>query len=601
MAKQTDKSKRPQCDKPEFGVMPAELVALPHWVLWRYEWRDDKTTPGKGSWTKVPYRTSGGKASSTGPDSWSAFALAVNAFGRGRYDGIGFVFTDTPYSGVDLDACITHDVDAAEFRITPFASRVIERLQTYTELSPSKTGLHAIGMASDMAALKTELDGNEIEVYSTGRYFTFTGLAWHDSALPVRDIHSDISDIVAKIRARKAGTSPMIDVDERLRMAFNADPKILSLFNGSTLEYAGDDSRADFALCRKLARYADNRPDLLDSMFRKSKLFRAKWDERRGDNSYGQQTISKAIENPSSGLGQRSAAMPKLSSYDSRKPQRYSVDDLWDAAMAYRRGEFSEGVKPGYDPLARAYRPRKGLLSIIIGDPGSGKSTMVDTWAHFIAKNYGWQFTFASFETQPIERHILDLCQIHLAKPTFAFVKDEAGVSIAATDAEMEMARKEIRQWFRFLGPQDDELDLNSILSYVEDDIKDFGVSGFVLDPWSELDQTRNLYETQTQFIEQELRKLRHFTRGHDLHTWLIVHPTKAGENRKDGRPTLYSANGSSHFYNKADFGLVVHVHANKKTTLYVDKVRFGELGERDAEIDYIYDVHKRCYLALAE
>lgn len=607
MARQTDKSKRPRCAKPEFAAMPAELTALRHWVMWRYEWRDDKDTPGKGAWTKVPYQPSGRHASSTGAETWSSFSVCLNAFenSRARYDGVGFVFTQSEYAGVDLDDCVTHEEDAAEFRITPFAARVVERLQTYTELSPSITGLHMIGKAAELKALKTELDGNEIEVYSTGRYFTFSGNSWQNTPLAVRDINFDLTDIVEKIRTRKAepqkakARPSAISVDERLKLAM-ANQKLADLFNGDTWEYGGDDSRADFALCRWLAYYADGSTDLLDAMFRKSKLYRNKWDDRRGDSTYGEQTIAKILGTQKSYLGSRAALLKSESTYESRKVRRFKFNDLWEAAMEYRCGKIAEGVHPGCPAIARHYRPRKGLMTIIIGDPGCGKTTMVDTWAYYIARNSGWPITFASFETQPIHRHILDLCQIHLGKPTFTFIKGANGESIAATDEEMEQARIDINEYFNFLMPEDDEMNLDSILRYVDDDIRDFGTGGFVLDPWSELDQTRDMHQTQTEFIDTELRKLRSFTRHREIHTWLIVHPTKAGENRINGRPTLYSATGSAHFYKKADYGIVVHTPQDNKTTVYIDKVRFSEVGTRGAEIEFLFDQHARRYLPLA-
>jgi primase-polymerase (primpol)-like protein len=55
----------------------APLVAMPHWVLWRWETKKD------GKRTKVPYQAKrpGTKASSTDPRTWSDYATAVAAAG----------------------------------------------------------------------------------------------------------------------------------------------------------------------------------------------------------------------------------------------------------------------------------------------------------------------------------------------------------------------------------------------------------------------------------------------------------------------------------------------------------------------------------------
>jgi hypothetical protein len=53
-------------------------------------------------------------------------------------------------------------------------------------------------------------------------------------------------------------------------------------------------SEADLALCSLLASWT-NDPAHIDSLFRQSALFRPKWDERRGDGTYGDRTILRAI------------------------------------------------------------------------------------------------------------------------------------------------------------------------------------------------------------------------------------------------------------------------------------------------------------------
>ena len=62
-----------------------------------------------------------------------------------------------------------------------------------------------------------------------------------------------------------------------------------------------------------------------------------------------------------------------------------------------------------------------------------------------------------------------------------------------------------------------------------------------------------------------------------------MAHPTKLPKN-KDGVievPTLYDISGSANFFNKADFGIVVHRdRINNTTEVHVQKVKFKHLGE---------------------
>ena len=126
------------------------------------------SNPQKGK--KRPINPGTGKpASVTNPNDWGSFDSAVRRLKKGGVDGIGFVFTeDDPYVGIDLDGC--RDVKTG--RIKPRAQKIIDRFDSYTEVSPSGTGIHII--------VKGRLPGKgintgKIEIYDKGRYFTITG------------------------------------------------------------------------------------------------------------------------------------------------------------------------------------------------------------------------------------------------------------------------------------------------------------------------------------------------------------------------------------------------------------------------------------------
>jgi primase-polymerase (primpol)-like protein len=55
-------------------------------------------------------------------------------------------------------------------------------------------------------------------------------------------------------------------------------------------------SEADQALCGHLAWWLDRDPARIDAAFRQSGLMRPKWDERHGEETYGQRTIRKALQ-----------------------------------------------------------------------------------------------------------------------------------------------------------------------------------------------------------------------------------------------------------------------------------------------------------------
>jgi hypothetical protein len=146
----------------------AELAKLDRWVCWRLEQRDPDKPP-----TKVPYRVGGKrKAASTIPATWSSFDLCRrSAFRQHNADGIGFVVDGSDdLVGFDLDDCIVNG------ELAPWAHAIAERLGSYTERSPSGTGLRIFvrGTIPDDGR-KRPYHSGKIEVYARARFFTITG------------------------------------------------------------------------------------------------------------------------------------------------------------------------------------------------------------------------------------------------------------------------------------------------------------------------------------------------------------------------------------------------------------------------------------------
>jgi hypothetical protein len=169
-----------------------DLVALsdhPRWVAWQTEERE----PGKPR-TKVPYSpVSGAKARADDPSTWGSRSAAEaraarlpKPFGVG---GVGIQLGDLgdgrSIGGIDLDSCRDEDGSLA-----PWASEIIDRLETYAEVSPSGRGakLFFTYATADIAKLRAAM-GTEygkmwkagsgehppaIELHLGNRYFAVT-------------------------------------------------------------------------------------------------------------------------------------------------------------------------------------------------------------------------------------------------------------------------------------------------------------------------------------------------------------------------------------------------------------------------------------------
>jgi len=112
--------------------LPRDLVAGERWVAWATETRAGKPT-------KVPRvpRRSHMRASVTAPDTWGTLEDALKAAEAESIDGIGRVLGDG-LAALDLDACRNPQTG----HIRPEAALIIERLNSYTEVSPSGSGIH---------------------------------------------------------------------------------------------------------------------------------------------------------------------------------------------------------------------------------------------------------------------------------------------------------------------------------------------------------------------------------------------------------------------------------------------------------------------------
>jgi putative DNA primase/helicase len=154
--------------------VPAELREPLQWVDFKLEPSQKQT-----KLTKIPYNArTGRKASSTNPKTWATYKAALDAYGRGGYDGLGFVFSpEDPYTGVDLDNCRDPETGAIE----PKAQAIIDRLAGYTEVSPSGKGVHIIVKAKLPPGRKRrDVEWRPgvpgvIEMYDHARFFTMTG------------------------------------------------------------------------------------------------------------------------------------------------------------------------------------------------------------------------------------------------------------------------------------------------------------------------------------------------------------------------------------------------------------------------------------------
>lgn len=327
-----------------------ELVALPRWVLWQAEWIDKRQ-----KYTKRPINPHTlDLAESDNPETWGTFEQAAAAYRKNqkKYAGIGFMLPplkkdplkkkpgEAPETDEErqerektnaererinalADAMLVERINGWDFDHSivdgqveaPFAEYV-ERLDSYAEISPSGNGLRVFVRAELPPAGRKIGD---IETYTAGRFLTVTGLSLHTPLRPLADrqdvvtaLHTEVfaarnaKKAKPKAKRKPAATKPAqqratpavtLDDSRLLEIAFRAKngANVQALYGGDFSAYASE-SEADLALCHHLAFYSGGDADQVDRLFRNSGLYRDKWDELRGAETYGARTIVTAID-----------------------------------------------------------------------------------------------------------------------------------------------------------------------------------------------------------------------------------------------------------------------------------------------------------------
>ena len=280
-------------------AVPASLRDIPQWLLWRREERNDKQT-------KVPYSIKGHRASSTDPATWAPFetvARALHESGMG-YDGAGFVLTpETSIVGVDLDKC--RDLDTGD--VDAWAKAIVSDLNSYTEISPSGTGLRIFTRGKIPPGGRKK---GSIEVYDRERFLTVTGNKLADAPAGLEERTTELAAFhlatfgppePETVTPVNRAPVPIEDADLIARMlASSAGDTLQKLWEGDWSGFSSQSS-ADLRLCSALGFWTNGDAPRMDRLFRTSGLMRGKWDERRGERTYGQRTIAKAIRSMGEG------------------------------------------------------------------------------------------------------------------------------------------------------------------------------------------------------------------------------------------------------------------------------------------------------------
>ena len=252
----------------------------------------------------------------------------------------------------------------------------------------------------------------------------------------------------------------------------------------------------------------------------------------------------------------------------------------WPVTGLYRLSELPEPPplelwELGYPEFEKRLRYAPGILSVMTGQPGHGKTLMsMQLWFN-VARRYGITIAIASFETRPKPHHRKNVRQFFWGVP-----QDKL------TDDQIRQADAWIEKHILWIAHPNKRPTLEWALDTAEVAVVRHAARAVLIDPWNKLESTRPHHQSETDYVGDALDSCMDFAQDMGAHVQIIAHPSKVlGKDRKEP-PLLSEISGSKNFENRCDLGLSVHRPvifdgAERKTesTLTVLKSRYEEVG----------------------
>lgn len=242
----------------------------------------------------------------------------------------------------------------------------------------------------------------------------------------------------------------------------------------------------------------------------------------------------------------------------------------------YRLSDYPEQERlqtylTGWETLDRHLKIFPGEFMVTTGVPSHGKSTWVLNLLANLANLHGWRSALFSPEMATVPHLRSKLRRIksgraERAEPHIDAWIDEHFVFIDADPT----------------GQDDQEFDLDWVLDRATDAVLRHNIQVLVIDPWNEIEHARATHESMTDYVGRSIRALKRFARLRNVAVIVVAHPTKdVWHQGKTRTVTLYDIEGSAHWFNKCDHGVVIERDGVDGATVYIAKSRFEDAGER--------------------
>jgi len=259
--------------------IPTMLKEHRNWVVWGVQdsplkapYNPASLISGKPQFAKAGIR-----------ETWSDYQTATQCVNQGLAHGVGYQFDGNGIFGVDLDSVLDKSG-----KLTNEAIDIIYKLNSYTEYSPSGTGIHIIVKAPSAEITRHRKKDYFLEIYGKDRYFTVTGnICGCNKDIATRTIElQEIHDkFLLPTTSNKAIISPKPTTsdnsmyDRLLNIGLNRDNVFNALWHGERRH--GNESADDIALMNKLAYWCNTDSTSMIQAFLSSPYYSQKNDAHK--------------------------------------------------------------------------------------------------------------------------------------------------------------------------------------------------------------------------------------------------------------------------------------------------------------------------------
>jgi len=260
------------------------------WVNFRFELTDD------GKKTKVPYSplSKNKKAASTRESDWGTYEQTNKEL-------IGIMFGPSKtLLGIDIDHCL--EGKEIVHKEKDIIIKLLKEANTYTEVSPSGTGLHlflSITEPFDIEAKRR--DPHPYEFYNHSRFFTVTQNVYGEEK-EVRTVTPEQAISILKITGYPWKEEEVVVIKKQIPLVLDDQTILEKMFESKSgiklqeiYNYSGENTSAkDMAFVTSLAFWTGRNATQMERIWLSSPLGQRKKTRDRKD--YRDMTIKKAID-----------------------------------------------------------------------------------------------------------------------------------------------------------------------------------------------------------------------------------------------------------------------------------------------------------------